>query len=190
MSKHKHTLDNSKISQTALRLAASKGWSQVTLEAVAKAAKIPIAGLKTRFRIPADLMPVIAEAIDREAFAAAGQISGTPQDMLFDLLMARFDVLQRNRKAILSMAEAARQDRRLSCALTRATVSGVYRLIDAAKLKTLPRPILAAGLGAMYGWVFFVWNRDNSRDMAKTMAAVDRGLRLCSKVVILLQKHR
>ncbi len=189
MSTHTHTPDDTKISQAALRLAAAKGWSQVTLEAVAKTAKMPVAKLNARFKTPADLAPVIAEAVDREAFALAGKVPGTPQDVLFDLLMARFDVLQKNRKAILSMAEAARQDRRLSCALTRATVGGVYRLIDAAQLEAPPRPVLAAGLGAVYGWAFFVWSRDDSRDMAKTMAAVDRALRLCGKAVILLQKR-
>ena len=120
---------------------------------------------------------------------AAGKVTGTPHDVLFDLLMSRFDVLQKHRKAILSMAEAARQDRGLSCALGRATLSGLYRLIDAAQLDSPSRPVLAAGLGAVYGWAFFVWRRDDSRDMAKTMAAIDRALRLSGKAVSLVQRR-
>ena len=189
MSKHAAPLDTLKISHAALRLASEKGWAQVTLESVAKAVKTPIAVLKAHFRSTADLAPVIAEVLDREAFAAQGKPAGTPHDILFDLLMARFDVLQKNRKAILSMAEAARQDRALSCALVRATLAGLYRVIDAAKLDAPPRPILAAGLSAVYGWAFFVWRKDDSRDLAKTMAAVDRGLQGSGKLLLFLQKR-
>jgi len=189
MTKHEASLDNAKISHAALRLAAAQGWSAVTLEAVAKAAKMPVAEIKQYFRSSADLALVIAETIDREAFAGAGTVSETPHDRLFDLLMARFDVLQKHRKAILSMAEAARYDQSLSCALARATLAGIYRLIEAAKLEVPSRPVLAAGLMAVYGWAFFVWRRDESRDMAKTMAAVDRALRWSGKAVTLLQRR-
>ena len=181
--------ENAKISAAALQIAGAKGWASVTLDAVAKAAKIAPAKIKQRFTAPQDLVPVIAAEIDREAFAAFGQVSGTPHDILFDLLMARFDVLQKNRQAILSMAATIRQDRALSCALARATLDGVYRVIAASRLKEPPRPVLALGIAAIYGWAFWAWQRDDSRDMAKTMAALDRALRLSGKALDLLKRR-
>ena len=170
-----------KIANAALNLAAAKGWKSVTLDAVAKSAKLSAATVKEHASLPHHLIPLIAEMIDREAFKQ--KTTGAPHDVLFDLLMARFDILQKHRKAILSMAEAARHDRVLSCALIRATTDGAYRLIAAAALKHAPpRPALAAGLTAIYGWAFFVWRKDESRDMAKTMAALDRALRLSGKI--------
>jgi AcrR family transcriptional regulator len=183
MSNRPSALDTAKIGLVALRLAARLGWAQVTLDAVARQAKISTTALREAFRSPASLAPAIAAFIDREAFAAAGKSVATPHDALFDLLMARFDVLQQHRAAILSMAEAARHDRGLSCALARATLEGSYRLIDAAALTQPPRPVLAAGLSAVYGWAFFVWRQDESRDMGKTMAALDRGLRWSEKAL-------
>jgi len=169
--------ENAEISAAALRCAALSGWEKVTLEMVAKAAKMPVAALKRKFAAPVELVPVIAEQIDREAFSAAGEMSGTAHDVLFDLLMARFDLMQKNRKAILSIGDAARRNRILARALICANLDGVYRVIDQAKLAAPPRPILAIGIAAIYGTAFFAWRKDESRDMAKTMAALDRALR-------------
>jgi AcrR family transcriptional regulator len=187
MPKAKPLNENAKIAAVALRVAASQGWESVTLDKIAKAAHISVATLKARFKSTTNLVPVLAEEIDREAFASTGT-AGAVHDRLFDLLMARFDVLQKHRQAIQSMAKAARHDRALSLALSRATLDGVYRLIEAAQIKdkTPSRPVMAVGLAAIYGWAFCVWMRDNSRDMAKTMAALDRGLRWSGKAVAFL----
>ncbi len=127
----------------------------------------------------------LAAEIDRIAFAQ--KFTGSPHDRLFDILMARFDVMQKHRTVIINMAKAARHDRALTLALGRATIDGTYRIIDTAKISNPPRPVLAAGITAIYGWAFFAWQRDTSRDMAKTMAALDRGLRLASKALELLK---
>lgn len=180
-------IQDAKIVAAALRVAGAAGWDKTTVDAVANAAKLTPALLKKRFAAPVDLVPLIAEQIDREAFAAAGKSTGTPHDILFDLLMARFDALQKNRKAVLSMEMSARQDRKLAGALACATLDGIYRLIDAAKFDTPLRPILASGLGMVYGFAFFAWRRDDSRDLAKTMAALDRALRWAGKAAALIQ---
>jgi ubiquinone biosynthesis protein COQ9 len=183
----KHTSIDAQIAAATLRLA-DKGWDKVTLDAVAKAAKIKPAEFKKRFASSAKLAPVIADEIDREAFTGF-KPDGKPHDVLFDLLMARFDVMQKHRKAVLYMAEAARTDRALSCALAAATLDGVYRIIESAKLTKPTRPVLALGLAGVYGWGFFNWQRDNSKDMAKTMAALDRALRLTDKAAEIFKPY-
>ena len=172
--------ENARIALAALRLANEKGWQAVTLDKVAKAAKVKIT-LKSSY----DLVGIIAATLDDAAWAAITP-QGSAHDRLFDLLMARFDELQKHRRAITSMAKTARSDKKLSCMLGKATIDGVYRLIEKSGLTEPARPILAAGLLAIYGWVFLVWQRDDSRDMAKTMAALDRALGWADKGVTLL----
>ncbi|MDR3425786.1 MAG: hypothetical protein P4M13_12070 [Alphaproteobacteria bacterium] len=180
MTKNAHSSENVKICAAALRLAAAKGWEQATLDAIAKGAKLSLAKLKQRFVALPDIAALIVAEITREALAAA-KPAGSAHDVLFDLLMSRFEIMQKNRKAILSIADAARRDVKLSRALARASLQSAYALIDAAKIPAPPRPLLALGLSAVHGWAFLVWRRDDSRDMAKTMAALDRGLRLAGK---------
>ncbi|MDE2029778.1 MAG: TetR family transcriptional regulator [Alphaproteobacteria bacterium] len=177
--------EDARLCAAALRLAAAQGWERITLDKVAKAAKLPVAKIKARFKTANGLVPVIAAEIDREAFAV--KTSGGAHDRLFDLLMARFDILQKHRKAVASIESTARRDRALACILSRAAMDGAYRLIEAGKLDgALPRPVVAVGLIAVSGWAFAAWRTDKSRDMAKTMAALDRALRWADRGVAFL----
>ncbi len=180
--------NNAKISAAVLRIAATKGWECVTLQAVAKEAKIPLAALNKRFASEHEIIPVIIEEISYKARAAAGKASGLPRDVLFDLLMARFDVLQHHRKAIESISEAAKKDRALACVLARAVFESMAATADAAKLNA-PRAVATWGLSAIYGLAFLAWRKDKTRDMSKTMAALDKGLRLAEKAAEVFKQN-
>jgi ubiquinone biosynthesis protein COQ9 len=189
MAKSTFANENSKISAAALRAAAAYGWDKITLDVVAKNARLSLRALQKRFATTNDLVPVIAAEIDKIAFVAFRPVSGTPHDILFDLLMARFDVLQKHRVAILSMLENAQHDCSLGRVLACATLDGIYRVIDIAKLDRPSRPALVAGIGAVYGWAFVAWRKDASHDMTKTMAALDRALRYADKATQFLASH-
>jgi hypothetical protein len=60
---------------------------------------------------------------------------------------------------------------------------------EAARLVTPPRPVLAGGLSAVYAWAFLAWRKDKTRDMAKTMAALDKALRMAGKTAMLFKPH-
>jgi AcrR family transcriptional regulator len=182
-----HTL-NAKLAAAALQIAVRRGWGHVTLDAVSKETIISLVTLKKRFSEPQELIPIIVGEIMRESIGAAGKPAGSPHDILFDLLMARFDILQKNRKAVLSIADAARHDHALACTLVRAVFESMVATVDAAKLDTSLRPVRAVGLSTVYAWAFLAWIKDNTHDMSKTMAALDKGLRLDEKTMELFKR--
>jgi AcrR family transcriptional regulator len=188
MKKSKPHFDDAKLSAAVMRLVAAKGWGKMTLNDVAKTAKIPLSEIKARFKGTSDLIAVIAKETDKEAFAPLSKISGTPHDRLFEILMARFDIMQKHRSVFLNMAHEARVNHALSCALARASIASLNRIIDTSRLTQPPRPILASGIGAVYGWAFYIWCKDTSHDMAKTMAAIDKALRWAGKIAQLILK--
>lgn len=171
MSKKNFQDENAKLAAAVLRLAAAKGWARVTPEAALREAKV-----KRRTLTKKELAAVIVAQILRQALARACAFSGSPHDVLFDLMMARFDVLQENRKGVLAVASAARRDKELALSLARAVLKSMASMASAARQAGVgvPKPLLTAGLSALYGYAFWVWRRDESRDMAATMAAVDR----------------
>jgi len=179
---------NARIYSIVLRLAASKGWGGVTLQAVAKEVKIPLATFRKRFASENEIIPLIIEEITHQARKDAGRIKGSRRDVLFEYLMARFDILQQHRKAIASIADAARHDHALACVLARAVMESMAQIADVAKLN-VPRAIAAAGLSVIYGFTFLAWRKDKSRDMAKTMAALDKGLRLSEKAAAIIKQN-
>jgi hypothetical protein len=181
--------ENAKIAVAALHLAAVKGWPQVTLEAVARKTKIPIAKLKKRFTMTRDIVPVMVDEITRRTHEISKKPSGTLHDVLFDLMMARFDILQNNRKAILSVANGARRDPRLMRIFAYALSESLYSMIVAAKLNMFPKALMKAGLVGVYARGFSVWEKDMTRDMSKTMAALDQALRFLEKAMGLVKRN-
>jgi AcrR family transcriptional regulator len=186
MPKTSSRLDPSKICTAVLRLAGKKGWSAVTLEAVAREAKLPRAALQKRFAASVDFIPLLVAETTKEAAKATKGVSGTPHDILFDLLMARFDVLQKNRAGVLAIAAQARSDKELATVLARAVIQGIAESAGAVGLSA-PHIIVAGGLSAIYAWAFWAWTRDDTRDMAKTMAALDKALRLAGSAAALIK---
>ncbi len=165
--------ENKRLAAAALRLAAARGWDNVTSAAILKEAKLKKRALALR-----DIAGIVVDEATRQALAGR-DVSGSPRDVLFDLMMTRFDVLQEHRKGVLAIAHAARHDRGLACVLARKVLAGMQATAAQARRAgvRMPQAVLGAGLSALYGYVFWVWSRDTSRDMAKTMAALDRILR-------------
>jgi ubiquinone biosynthesis protein COQ9 len=181
--------ENAKIANAALRLAAVKGWPKVTLEAVAKNTKIPLSKLKKRFPALREILPVIADENTRKTLAAVDKTSATPHDILFALMMSRFDVLQMNRKAVLSIAKAAQSDPDLLRFVVSAISEGLYTMALVAELDMLPKPLIAPALLGVYARVFWTWQKDETPDMSKTMAALDQALRLVERAINLVKRN-
>lgn len=171
------------IAQAALKLAARQGWENISLDAIARAAKTTPAKIKARAADKNAVAALIVGATIAEALPNATSTKGSRHDRLFEVLMARFDVLQQNRAGSLVLARAARRDAKLATALGKANLDAAYTCVDHAGLDLLPRPVAALGVSAAFGWAFCAWARDESRDMGKTMAALDRALRLGDRAV-------
>ncbi|MFA5040264.1 MAG: TetR/AcrR family transcriptional regulator [Bdellovibrionales bacterium] len=186
MRKTKTQSQDAKIAAAAHSLAARKGWPQVTLEDIAKSAKIPVASFKKRFSSTRDIVGVLIKDGGREALAKVGKPTGSPRDVLFDHIMARFEVMQKDRKAILSINEAMLQDASLAYIMVCATRENIEAIIDATSNESSLRPILIVKLFAVFGWTFAAWVKDDTRDMSKTMAALDKALRMEEKIMEVL----
>ncbi len=168
-----------KLIDAMMAVIAQAGWSSATLAAIAAEANCSVADAAShgsRF----DLLTAFGTRADLAALKEADADGGSqaPRDRLFDLLMARFDALTPHKPAIHQLATASRRDPGLAaffvCRLPRsmelmlsAAGVGTSGLLGAARVKAL------AGL---YLAVVRTWLGDDSDDMAKTMAALDKAL--------------
>jgi AcrR family transcriptional regulator len=184
----------SKICAAALSLAAKHGWQNLTLEQIAKAAKIPPARMRKIFPDKSRVLTQILREIDRQA-AAVGKADSraTPHDRLFEALMARFDILQKCRMGALAILDAARRDP----SLARSILPAQWKSMENALVRTglapsqsLHKPLAALGLLGVYYRALCAWRQDRTPDMAKTMAALDQALRLASLVAEILFRTR
>lgn len=177
----------------AMELAAERGWRDLSLAEIAEAAGLSIAELHAVYPSKQALLSGFVRRIDAVVLAGAepDARAGSAKDRLFDVLMRRFDALKPYRKALgRILCDQGRDPLAALCGLC------LYRrslatMLEAADLAAdgLRGRLRVKGLGLAYAGAFRTWLRDDSDDLAPTMAALDRQLgrleraaRICSRL--------
>ena len=179
------------ISESALGLIAARGWDALTLDAIAKAMKVPVAQVKRHCSDTYALLSLIVLYVSDQTFKSCGKPDkkSAPRDRLFEIFMARFDVLQQHRKAVLSLIASIRRDPRMAIAILPAQIEAMKEVLRFAELrgsKTCP-PLTPAVLWVIFAYAGHAWQGDETVDMSKTMAALDRALRVTEKAASMLR---
>ncbi|MCM2343423.1 MAG: TetR/AcrR family transcriptional regulator [Alphaproteobacteria bacterium] len=166
--------------EATLALAARDGWDAVTLPGIARHAKISLSALHEHFDDRYDILACYARMVDQRVLNAISPAveQSNHRDRLFDILMERFDVLNENREALLSIIQ------HLKCEPHQILTSLPYLgrsmrwMLEAAGLPTtgLRGAGHIAALSAVYIATLRTWAGDDSPDMSQTMAALDRHL--------------
>jgi|SRR5215469_2581040 len=169
-----------RVVEAALDLAASQGWRQTTLADIARAAGLSLAEVHARLRSRGAILAACVRHFDQIALAGPpADKDEKPKDRLFDVLMRRFEALKPHRKAIRAMAWDSVGDPAALLALKRLLASMGW-MLEAAGVPTAGVAGLAKRriLLLAYASVLIVFLRDDSSDLGKTMAALDRRLSL------------
>lgn len=171
---------NEKIVNATLKLVEASGWDTLTLASVAKAAKLPLSTVEKVAADKTDLLRLIGQEIDRQTRDAIGSVDqdAPTKDRLFEVLMARFDVLQGMRAGFAPIiATLCHDPKGLAVTLPHLGRSMMDMLIAAGVPATGPTGTMRAlGLMAVYIWTIKVWQEDESEDLGKTMVALDQNL--------------
>jgi ubiquinone biosynthesis protein COQ9 len=165
-----------RILSAALEQASTKSWSDVTLGDIADAAKVSLAEMRDLFASKSAIVAALLRAVDREVLSRVDRAQGQgKRDLLFDVIMTRFDVLAPYKAALKSISEAGGADISLAGPL----LSSQHWMLQAAGIDTEgPGGALrVAGMAGIYASVFRTWLDDDDPGHARTMAALDRRLR-------------
>jgi AcrR family transcriptional regulator len=161
----------------ALECAAAKPWQDVTLLDIAEAAKMPLAELRDVAGSKSDIIAALLRAVDDEVLKRLPKRTEeqSPRDLLFDVVMTRFDVLAPYKAALKSIRASGPAD----ASLARPFLSSQHWMLQAAGIGTdgAAGALRISGLGVVYASVFSTWLEDDDPGLARTMAALDRRLR-------------
>lgn len=157
--------------------AAAAGWSAVTVVGAARAAGLPLDEARTRFPGKAAILLRLGQHADTHTLAGPPP-EGTIREQLFDLLMRRFDALQPHRAGIEALLRALPFAPATALLLADATRRSMTWMLQAAGADTsgAAGALRVSGLVAVWTYTVRAWLRDESGDLAATMAALDRGL--------------
>ncbi len=166
-----------RILKAALDLAAEKPWADVTLGDVAERAGVTLADLRANVAGKADLLAKLLRAIDDEVLRTAGKPAADvgKRDALFEVIMARLDLLQPYKPALRSIHASGMADFSLAAPY----IASQHWMLQAAGISTegLTGSARVAGLALAYAQVFRTWLSDDDPGLGKTMATLDRLLR-------------
>lgn len=176
--------DDLLIAHAALIVLGQKGWGALTTETLAKTAKIAPAIAQEFLKSPCHTLHKLTDYITHENLDHyRHDATASPRDSLFDILMIRFDVLQKYRAGILALSREARTNPKLAAALTNAMAAPITALLQATQITPIT-PLHKLGLAAIYATTLWVWQRDDTTDCARTMAALDGHLRRTEKLML------
>jgi AcrR family transcriptional regulator len=173
--------DADRIIDATLAQVASEGWRHLSLAAIADAAELPILRVYRTFGSKQAILRGLYRRVDEAALAEPppAEPAERPRDRLFDLLMRRFDRLQPNKPTIEVLRRELPGDPVTVLCAGASLLRSMRWMLEGANISTGGlRGALAVKLtAAAYLSTMRVWQRDDSPDLARTMAALDARLR-------------
>jgi len=181
------TTARGKIIDAALKLAAERGWSGLSLDEIAATAGLNLAEFRREFHAKAQILSAFTRAVDDAVLARIGRpdAGAVPRDRLFDVLMTRFEVMAPYRQALRRILSDLRYRPGESLVQFGAAGRSLYWMLAAAGIDAEgPRGAFRLpGLMGIYARVFDIWLEDDDPGMARTMAALDNRLRRAERMV-------
>ena len=170
-----------KIVNAALRLAEKRGWTGLSLADIAKEAKLGLGELSALFSSKARILAAYEQRIDAQVLKMADEeeLEDEPvRDRLFDVVMLRFDAMAKDKAALKRIAADMERDPVAALALVPSALQSMGWMLEAAGIDSSGWRglIRVRGLALFWLRIFRVWLEDDE-DQARTMAALDKGLR-------------
>lgn len=177
-----------------IKLIAEKGFADVALRDVADAAGLSLAELYKVYPDKVALVAAFMAKIDAEVLAgtpARSDPEETARDRLFDVMMRRYDALRPYRGALGAIRRAATRDPMLALAMGPALRRSMAAMLEAASIPSegLSGALRQNGLLAIHYAVSRVYDKDETTDLSKTMAALDSRLKIAERWTQLLEKY-
>ena len=162
-----------RIAQNTLAILKKKSWKVLNFEEVLKNNK----NINIKSKI--DLLKNINRYVDDALIIKMKKLEiSSTKDMLFEVLMARFDILQQNRKSYLEIYKAFKKSPQYFIKLLPSFLESMIITAELAKYNVngLKGTIRLKGLMMVYFATFFQWLEDKTTSLERTMTQLDKNL--------------
>ncbi|MCX7371396.1 MAG: TetR family transcriptional regulator [Alphaproteobacteria bacterium] len=158
---------------------AEHGWRGATMARIAAAGGVTLAELRSHASCPQSLVMLSLRVADRAVLAGTVPTEGeSPRDRIFDVLMRRLDQLQPHRAGVVRFMKDLPFDPLFAIGLGIATERSMAWMLDAAGIgsRGVAGELRKRGMMGIWVYTLNAWMKDESGDMAATMAALDKAL--------------
>ncbi|MEQ8193814.1 MAG: TetR/AcrR family transcriptional regulator, partial [Rhodospirillales bacterium] len=179
-----------RIVEALLALTARDGWQAVTLSSLAAETGLALSEIYVHFPSRQAILAAFFDGIDSNVLANTPKaiLNEPPRDRLFDILMRRFDTLNEHKDAIAAIVRGTCNDPLMILCGAPRFMQSIAAMLEAAGLSSAgcAGTVKANGLAVIYLNAFRVWLRDDTQDMSKTMATLDKSLRQADRLAAML----
>ena len=176
-----------KIIDTALSEASEMSWQYVSLKDIALKADMSLSEVQEYFDDKNDILSGYGKRLDHKMLKNVEgnvDLNAPVKERLFDVLMERFDLLNDDREAVVSILSSFKLDPKNAAIAFPHLCKSMNWVLESVGEDTngFKGGIKILGLTGLYLKALKDWLEDDSQDMAKTMASLDKGLTHCERV--------
>lgn len=177
-----------KAAETALALAAARGWDHVTLQDIAADSGLSEKALQAVFN---DIWDILSYALQDIADKTRAEVEAYLADdwrgNTLEILMTRFDLAQDHRAAFQRLPRDLAKHPRTVRRLARRFYNTMREILLLAGFPAEDiNPATVSGFGLLYISIVDVWAKDETPDMSRTMAAIDKRLGYFARIAAYL----
>ena len=179
-----------KLAETTLLILEKKSWHSIKIDDVYKKTKINKKYLQNNVTNKRDLLQNINHYFDFMLRKTADSVDqSTNKDMIFEVIMMRFDILQIYRKPIIKIFEFFKKRPQELAFLLPSLIESMITMAKLAKISIvgIKGNLKVKGLLVIYLSSFLVWVKDNSHSLDKTMTSLDNHLDRAGKLLSIIK---
>ena len=163
------------VAENTLKILQKKSWTKLNIDDVL----IKSNREKIKIYSKIDLLKNINRYVDSLLIKNTNSIEqSSTKDMLFEVLMARFDILQQNRQSFIKIYEGFKNSPHHLVNLLPSFLESMIVTAELAKfnINGIKGSVRLKGLMFVYFTTFFLWLDDKTSALEKTMTGLDKNL--------------
>lgn len=174
-----------RLMQAALSLADKKGWDTLSLHDIAQKTRMREDAVKKAFPDIWHIMRAVLKKLGDDTLASAGAHPGDDwRDNLMDIIMTRLELAGEHKPAFVSMLPVLLQHPKQAPRFGKDFYAMLGKMLSTAKApKSFLEPLHVTALAVVYLSIVHEWTNDDTPDMAKTMAMLDRRIQTFEQFV-------
>ena len=180
-----------KLAETTLLILNKKSWNSIKLDEIYKKSKVNKKNLPRKIASKKDLLSNINRYFDLRLTGTSVIVDqSSHKDMIFEVMMIRFDILQNYRKSIIRVFDAFKRKPQELLFLLPSFIESMVVITSMAKvpISGIKGNLKIKGLLVIYFLSFLVWTKDNCKSLEKTMNSLDNYQNRASSLLSILNK--
>ena len=166
-----------KIAINTLKILKIKVWEKITLEEIKKKSRIK--SFEKNIKNKKDLLKTINQYFDYSLSLKSKYIEkSNNKDMIFEVVMMRFDILQNHREGIISIFNSFKKKPNELILLLPDLLTSIEKMVGYTKIssRSIIDKVIIKGVFIIYLSSFLIWIKDDTSSLDKTMTALDNYL--------------